>query len=70
MLIVLLFDLKGKIYYMTYEKVMGKPHPMVRKHRLLRAGPAIAVAIAEKRCSNSGNAVLSLVLEATLFISD
>ena len=57
MLIVLLFDLKGKIYYMTYEKVMGKPHPMVRKHRLLRAvavaGPAVAVATAEKRLQPS-----------------
>ena len=36
MLIFLLFDLKAKIYYMTYEKVMGRPHPTVRKHRLLR----------------------------------
>ena len=45
MLIVLLFDLKAKIYYMTYEKVMGKPHPMVRKHRLLRAGPGLVLDV-------------------------
>ena len=35
--IFLLFDLKRKIYYLIYEKIMGQPHPSIRRHRLLKA---------------------------------
>ena len=34
--IFVVFDLKSKIYFMMYEKIMGKPHPSIRKHRLAR----------------------------------
>ena len=33
-MIFVFYDLKPKIYYMAYEKVMGKPHPAVRQKKL------------------------------------
>ena len=45
--IFLLFDLKRKIYYLIYEKIMGQPHPSIRRHRLLKApGHVISSVIA------------------------
>ena len=35
-MIFILFDVKWKIYYMAYEKVMGSPHPNLQKRRLNR----------------------------------
>lgn len=35
-MIFILFDLKRKIYYMAYEKILGSPHPDLRKRRLNR----------------------------------
>ena len=47
MTIFLLFDLKRKIYYLIFEKIMGKPHPSVRRHRLLKApGHVISSVVA------------------------
>ena len=31
---MLLFDLKSKIYFMAYEKLMGRPHPSLKQHHL------------------------------------
>ena len=53
--IFLLFDLKRKIYYMAYEMVMGRPHPSVRRHRLLKAAlPGVAgLSLGATSCSSS-----------------
>lgn len=56
LVIFLLFDLKAKIYYMTYEKVMGKPHPNVRKHGLKRASGDIAEKTVQRNRQSGSNA--------------
>lgn len=38
--IFLCFNLKLKIYYQAYEKIMGRPHPAVRLKKLNRLGSA------------------------------
>ena len=56
MTIFLLFDLKRKIYYLIFEKIMGKPHPSVRRHRLLKApGHVISSVVATSSLATTTN---------------
>ena len=58
MTIFLLFDLKRKIYYLIFEKIMGKPHPSVRRHRLLKApGHVISSVVATSSLATTTNQV-------------
>ena len=61
MAIFLLFDLKRKIYYMAYEKIMGRPHPSVRRHRLLKASlPGVGgLSLGATSCSSVQKSVKS-----------
>lgn len=63
-LIFVLFDLKAKIYYMTYEKVMGKPHPMVRKHGLKRASSATAEKTVQRQSGSNASSSSEEEVEA------
>lgn len=58
MTIFLLFDLKRKIYYLIFEKIMGKPHPSVRRHRLLKApGHVISSVVATSSLATTNSSV-------------
>eukprot|EP00093_Oithona_nana_P013288 13288.XXX_936882_940044_1 [CDS] Oithona nana genome sequencing. len=57
--IFLLFDLKRKIYYLIFEKIMGKPHPSVRRHRLLKApGHVISSVVATSSLQATTNSAV------------
>lgn len=59
MTIFLLFDLKRKIYYLIFEKIMGKPHPSVRRHRLLKApGHVISSVVATSSLQATTNSAV------------
>lgn len=66
MTIFLLFDLKRKIYYLIFEKIMGKPHPSVRRHRLLKApGHVISSVVATSSLATTNQVQKSVRSQAS-----
>ena len=67
--IFIFFDLKRKIYYKVYEKIVGRPHPEMRKQKMRQLGhlrdhrPSTA-AKTSVTASGGAGAVTSLIVRS------